>query len=362
MEHSVKKANILSLTFQEIERFVAEVGWKKYRAAQILAWLYARHVASFEEMSDLPADARSALAQRFDLIHPTIVQRQISVDGTEKFLLGLEDGNRIESVLIPQRKWLTLCISSQAGCTLDCSFCLTAEEKFNRNLKAHEIVGQLLTVGRLLPASNRITHIVLMGMGEPLANLTAVTEALLRMTSPMGLNLSPRRITVSTAGLAPQIDAFLNGPAPVNLSVSLNATTNAVRDRLMPKVNRLYPLETLLATCKSAPLPRRRRITFEYVLIEGVNDSLADAARLIRITQPIRCKINLIPFNPYPSSPYSRPSDERILQFQKRLLDAGLVATLRKSKGRDILAACGQLNSQNRPTDPIINTATGCIP
>ncbi len=351
MEHAPIKKNLLALTFQEMEVLVVGLGWKKYRATQILAWLYTRHAADFEEMTDLSADQRSRLAEQFDLFHPSILERQISVDGTEKFLLGLEDGNRIEAVLIPQRNWLTLCISSQAGCTLDCTFCLTAEEKLKRNLKAHEIIGQILAVSKTLPAERRITHVVLMGMGEPLANLAAVTEALLRMISPMGLCISPRRITVSTAGLAPQIQEFLNGPAPVNLSISLNATTNAVRDRLMPKVNRLYPLEMLLATCESLPLPRRRRITFEYVLLAGVNDSLEDAARLIRITHPIRCKINLIPFNPYPSSPYSRPSDEQILRFQRRLSEAGLTATLRKSKGQDILAACGQLNSQNRSTE-----------
>jgi len=341
------KPNLLAFTFQEIEALVADLGWKRYRATQILTWLYARRATHFEEMSDLPADNRERLAQRFALFHPSILKRQLSSDGTEKFLLGLEDGERIESVLIPQRRWLTLCISSQAGCTLDCTFCLTAEEKLKRNLKAHEIIGQILAVWRLLPDSRRITHVVLMGMGEPLANLAAVTEALLRMISPMGLSLSPRRITISTAGLVPQMRDFFNGPAPVNLSISLNATTNGLRDQLMPKVNRLYPLETLLAACQSAPLPRRRRLTFEYVLLAGVNDTLADAARLIRITAAIRCKINLIPFNSYPSSPYARPSDEQILRFQGRLLEAGLTATLRKSKGADILAACGQLNSQH---------------
>ncbi len=339
-------ANLLNLSFQEIASLVADLGWTKYRVRQILAWLYQRRAARIAQMTDLSKSDRARLSERFEVDHLDITTRQKSADGTEKFLLALADGNQIESVLIPEARRLTLCISSQAGCSLDCGFCLTALEKLKRNLKAHEIVGQVLAVEQTLPQNTRITNVVLMGMGEPLANLAQVTEALSRMTSPLGLNLSPRRVTLSTAGLVPQMRAFWAGAPPINLSVSLNATTDAVRNQIMPAVNRLYPLETLLAACREAPLPSRRRVTFEYVLLAGVNDLPEDAARLIRLTHGIRCKINLIPFNPFPSSPYRRPSDAHILAFQRALHAGGLTATLRKSRGVDILAACGQLNSE----------------
>lgn len=360
---SADRKNLLSLTFEEIEALVVRLGWKKYRAKQILSWLYPRHVGEIDEMTDLSKADRALLSEEAALHHLEIVTRLKSADGTEKFLLQLDDGNKIESVLIPdspQRAGplgtpekagrLTLCISSQAGCTLDCGFCLTAQEKLKRNLKAEEIVGQILTVQRTLPADTRITNIVMMGMGEPMANLPHVIESLKRMVSPLGLGFSPRRVTVSTAGLVPQILQFWKGSVPVNISISLNATTDEVRDRIMPKVNRLYPLDELLAACKSFPLPARRRITFEYVLLSGVNDSLEDAVRLTKLTKGIRCKINLIPFNEFPASPYRRPSDEQVLRFQNVLHHAGLTATIRKSKGRDILAACGQLTSvANQP-------------
>jgi 23S rRNA (adenine2503-C2)-methyltransferase len=299
-----------------------------------------------DQMTDVAKAARLELASRFDIRHLTPTLRQKSSDGTEKFLFALEDGNQIESVLIPERRRLTLCISSQAGCTLDCKFCLTAEQKFKRNLKAHEIVGQVLAVEQTLPEEMRITNVVLMGMGEPLANLPQVTEAIARMTADFGMNISPRRITLSTAGLVPQMIQFWKGKSGVNLSVSLNATTDAVRDQIMPAVNQLYPISTLLDACRNAPIPPRRRITFEYVLLAGVNDSLEDAARLIRLTHGIPCKINLIAFNPYDDSPYRRPSNPQVLAFQSALHAAGYIVTVRKSRGPDILAACGQLNSE----------------
>jgi len=341
----MKKTNLIALRFQEVEEFVAHLGWKRYRAKQILAWIYERHAACFEEMTDLSKTDRLLLDARAELYHLEIITRLKSVDGTEKFLFGLKDGRQIESVLIPDEERLTLCISSQAGCTLDCTFCLTAQEGLKRNLKAEEIINQVLTIQGLLPEGKRVTNIVLMGMGEPLANLPQVTEAVIKMISPVGLGLSPRRVTISTAGLVPQILALWKGPVPVNLSISLNATTNALRDQIMPKINRLYPLEKLMSACRSFPLPARRRITFEYVLFSGINDSLEDAARLIQLTKGIRCKINLIPYNPYPGSPYSRTPDDQMLKFQNLLLRARLTTTIRKSRGGDILAACGQLSS-----------------
>jgi 23S rRNA (adenine2503-C2)-methyltransferase len=340
-----QKKNLISLTFGEVEALVLRLGWKKYRTKQILSWIYARHIDQIEEMTDLSKSDRALLSEQVALYHLEIVTRLKSTDGTEKFLLRLDDGNRIEAVLIPGDDRLTLCISSQAGCTLDCGFCLTAEEKLKRNLKAEEIIDQVLTVQQTLSAGTRITNVVMMGMGEPLANLPQVIEALKRMISPLGLGFSPRKITVSTAGLVPQILQLWKESVPVNLSISLNATTNETRDQIMPKVNRLYPLEQLLAACKAFPLPARRRITFEYVLLSGVNDSLEDAVRLTRLAKGIRCKINLIPFNEFPTSPYRRPADEQVLRFQNILHHAGLTATIRKSKGSDILAACGQLTS-----------------
>jgi len=345
MGMNAERKNLLSLTFEEIEALVLRLGWKKYRAKQILSWVYARRIGNIEEMTDLSKADRALLAEEVTIDHLQIVTHLKSTDGTEKFLLQLDDGNRIEAVLIPGEDRLTLCISSQAGCTLDCGFCLTAQEKLKRNLKAGEIVDQILTVQRTLSPETRMTNIVMMGMGEPMANLPQVTESLRRMVSPLGLGFSPRRVTVSTAGLVPQILQFWKEAVPVNISISLNATTNKVRDQIMPKVNRLYPLEELLAACHFFPLSARRRITFEYVLLSGVNDSLEDAVRLTKLTKGIRCKINLIPFNEFPASPYRRPSDEQVLRFRNILHHAGLTATVRKSKGRDILAACGQLTS-----------------
>ena len=341
------KQNLLSLSFSEMEAFIEEIGFKKYRAKQVLSWIYQKQAQSIDEMTDLSKLDRALLSEKATLLPLKIVTRQKSSDGTEKFLLELSDGNKIESVSIPEEKRFTVCISTQAGCTLDCTFCLTALEKLKRNLKAYELLDQVITVQRAFP-ERKITNVVLMGMGEPLANLSAVTEAVGRMVSPMGFGISPRKITVSTAGLVPQIEQFLKGEIQANLSISLNATTDAVRNKIMPKVNKLYPISVLLEALKRTPLPSRRRVTFEYVLLAGVNDSVADAVRLIRLSHGIRCKINLIPFNEFPESVYRRPSDEKIEQFQKTLLKGGLVATLRKNRGQDILAACGQLRGENK--------------
>jgi len=342
------KQNLLALSFSEMETFVQQIGFKKYRAKQILSWIYQKWVKSIDEMTDLSLTDRALLSEKAEILPLKIVTRQKSSDGTEKFLLGLEDGNKIEAVFLPEERRLTLCISTQAGCTLDCTFCLTALEKLKRNLKVSEIMDQVLTVQREHP-ERRISNIVFMGMGEPMANLPAVTEAVQRMISPTGFGISPRKITVSTAGLVPQIEQFLASNEPqANLSISLNATTDKVRDQIMPKVNKLYPIKVLLDALKKASLLSRRRVTFEYVLLAGVNDSLADAIRLVRLAHGIRCKFNLIPFNEFPESHYRRPSDEQIENFQKTLLKGGLVATLRKNRGRDILAACGQLSGENK--------------
>lgn len=270
------------------------------------------------------------------------MDRRTSSDGTGKFLFGLDDGESIESVLIPDDDRLTLCISSQAGCAMGCRFCLTGRMGLKRNLRAHEIADQVISACRLI-APAKITNVVFMGMGEPLANFDHVAEALWRITELM--RISPRRITVSTSGVAPKIPELGEKAPAVNLAVSLNATTDTVRSRLMP-VNKAYPLRVLLDACRAFPLPARRRITFEYVLLGGVNDTPEDAKRLAKLLKGIPSKVNLIPFNPYQEAEFGRPDDRRVLEFQDILVAAHITALIRKSKGRDILAACGQLKAK----------------
>ncbi|HET8580139.1 MAG TPA: 23S rRNA (adenine(2503)-C(2))-methyltransferase RlmN, partial [Nitrospiraceae bacterium] len=264
----------------------------------------------------------------------------------------------VESVLISDAGRLTLCLSTQVGCTLDCRFCLTGQMGLKRNLRAHEIVDQVLTVQDHLEARERLTNLVLMGMGEPLANLEAVSEAITRLTdSSWGLGIAARRITLSTAGLAPRLkDVAALG---VNLAVSLNATTNEERDRLMPTVNRLYPLEELLAACRDYVLLPHRRLTFEYVLLADVNDREQNAKRLTKLLNGLSCKVNLIPFNEFPGSPFKRPTDSAVLRFQTVLRRAGLDVFVRKSKGRDVLGACGQLGHLDGNQEPALLTLAG---
>jgi 23S rRNA (adenine2503-C2)-methyltransferase len=259
-------------------------------------------------------------------------------------VLKLEDGLEVEAVLIPDEGRLTLCLSTQVGCTLDCGFCLTGTMGLSRNLKPHEIIEQVLTAQEQLEQGERLSNMVFMGMGEPLANLHALSAAVRRLTNRQwGLGWSPRRITVSTAGLASRLKEV--APLGVNLAVSLNATTDEQRARLMPAVNGIAPLKTLLAACRRYPLPPHRRLTFEYVLLAGVNDREADAERLVKLVRHIKCKVNLIPFNPFPDSAFRRPSDSDILAFQSIVRAAGIDVFIRKSRGRDVLGACGQLGA-----------------
>jgi 23S rRNA (adenine2503-C2)-methyltransferase len=338
--------NLKQLSFEEFDGFTHDLGWPKYRAQQLRDWIYKKHVSRFDAMTNLSKKDRAVLETRAWIGEPELVRRQRSTDGTQKLLFRMADSQEIESVLIPDEDRNTLCISTQVGCTLDCTFCLTGTMGLLRNLKAHEIVDQVLWVLRDLESGDPLTNVVLMGMGEPLANYREVTEALKRLTHPKMVGLSPRRITLSTSGLVPQIKRLGESGLNVNLAVSLNATTNAVRERLMPAVNKQYPLETLLQACRDYPLPPRRRIFFEYVLLKGVNDSEEDARRLLRLVKGLRCKVNLIPFNDYPGAPFGRPDDETVLCFQKILIEGHLTAFIRKSRGRDILAACGQLRTQ----------------
>jgi 23S rRNA (adenine2503-C2)-methyltransferase len=338
---------LLSLSESDMAGLVAGLGWPAYRTGQILRWLYQRRARTIPEMTDLSQADRATLSARTRIgrISDCVVFR--SVDSTRKLVLKLEDGLEVEAVLIPEDRRLTLCVSTQVGCTLDCGFCLTGTMGLKRNLKPHEIIEQVLTAQDYLEADERLSNLVFMGMGEPLANLNAMSEAIRRLTnSTWGLGWSPRRITVSTAGLASRLNDVAS--LGVNLAVSLNATTDEQRARLMPAVHGMASLKTLLAACRRYPLTPRRRLTFEYVLLAGVNDLEADARRLVTLIRGITCKVNLIPFNPFPGSVFRRPSDPDVLAFQSIVRAAGIDVFIRKSRGRDVLGACGQLGNLPR--------------
>jgi 23S rRNA (adenine2503-C2)-methyltransferase len=342
-----KILSIKHLTFDELKTTLGNMGLKGYRAGQITSWIYQHYALSFEEMTNIAKAERDQLAAVFSITAPSLLQVERSSDGTRKFLFGLEDGHTIESVLIPDDDRQTLCISSQVGCQQACRFCLTGQGGFTRNLVFSEIADQVIEVSRILKheGSRGITNIVLMGMGEPLANFEEVIKAIRVITSDRALGFSGRRLTLSTNGLIPEIEALGRADVKVNLAVSLNATTDETRDRIMP-VNRRYPLKDLLAACARFPLDPRRRITFEYVLLRGVNDSEDDALRLTRLLKGIKCKVNLIPFNPFPGSEFKRPDEAAVKRFQKILHDNHYTTLVRESRGRDISAACGQLRER----------------
>jgi len=329
------------LTPAALRAWLRAEGLPAFRATQILSWVYQRDVASLDAMTDVGRRLRAGLAEAFALpgLAPSEVAR--SVDDTRKLLFTLERGRAIESVIIPDPPRITACISSQAGCAMGCDFCATAQLGLQRHLTAAEIAGQVCAVRRALEPHERLSNVVFMGMGEPLANYDNVVEAIEILTAPWGFGLSGRRVTVSTVGLLPQLQRLVR-ETPVSIAVSLTATTDALRNRLMP-VNKRYPLAELMATCRALPLAQRRRVTFEYVLLAGVNDADADAARLVTLLHGIRSKVNLIPFNPFPGSPYSPPPLAVIDRFKHRLLSSGINASARVTRGRDIQAACGQL-------------------
>ncbi len=331
--------NLLSLDFQNMASLVARLGWPSYRTKQILQWIYQRRMRDVAGMSNLSLKDRETLGHKAvvgRLQAPRLFQ---SVDGTQKFLFSLHDGLTVESVLIPDGERLTQCVSTQVGCTLDCRFCVTGQMGLKRNLKAHEIVDQILTAQ---DRHRRITSLVFMGMGEPLANFDELSEALIRLTNTdWGVGFPKRRITISTAGFSPRLHDVAN--LGVNLAISLNASTSEQRDRLMPMMNRLFPLPELLAACRAYPVPANRSLTFEYVLLEGENDSASDAVRLSRLLRGIHCKINLIPFNEFPNSPFRRPPDPVIATFQTILRQQGYDVFIRQTRGRDVWGACGQL-------------------
>jgi 23S rRNA (adenine2503-C2)-methyltransferase len=341
----VRRPHLRSLRLEDIEAWVARRGLEPYRANQIAGWLYNRPLSPVADMHNLPKPLREALEKDFDCSLPVVVTRSRSNDGTTKLLVGLTDERVVESVLIPRDERLTLCISSQVGCALDCKFCATATLGLLRNLDASEIVAQVM-LARREAAPHPITNFVFMGMGEPLANYDQLVRAIEIMTARWGLGISPRRITVSTVGLVPQLERLVRD-TNVHVAISLSAARDELRDRIMP-VNRRWPLNELIGACKRLDLPRRKRITFEYVMLAGVNDAVEDADDVVRLTHGLAVKVNLIPFNPYAGCDFERASDERIEAFQLRLLAAGVHATVRKSRGRDIEAACGQLAAAAR--------------
>lgn len=346
MTPDANNINLLGLPQSRLEAFFAEIGEKPYRARQVMQWMHRRGVDCFDEMTDLSIALRSRLPLLASVTLPEVISEQTSADGTVKWLFASGAGQAVETVFIPEPGRGTLCISSQVGCALDCAFCATGAQGFNRNLTAAEIVGQVCHANRTLPRRGNgdaaVTNVVFMGMGEPLANYRNVLPAVELLISDRGYGLSRRRVTVSTSGLVPQIER-LGEDCNVSLAVSMHAPDNELRDRLVP-INRVHPLEELLDACwRYAARRTNRFITFEYVMLDGVNDSLQHADRLASLLSNRPAKVNLIPFNPFGGTAFRRSAPAVIERFQARLRQTGLVTTTRKTRGDDIDAACGQL-------------------
>ncbi len=351
--NSTVAVNLAELELSELEQFLADRGHDRFHARQIYRWLYRRGVSAFAQMSDLSKTLRASLEAEIVVATPRVVDRQRSADGTEKFVMevGARDTRRIESVFIPDTPAMTFCISTQVGCAIGCAFCLTGKMGLVRNLTAGEIVGQVRVLAQTLSLLETRFNIVLMGMGEPLHNYDETMKALRILADPSGLAISPRRITLSTVGLVPALDRLAAEPLMPNLAISLHATTEEQRDRLVP-LNRRYRIEDVIAACRRFPVKRRDRITFEYVLLDGVNDTPEDARRLVRLLAGIRAKVNLIPLNEAAGIPFGRPSDQRVDAFAQVLADHRLTVSVRKSRGRDIRAACGQLIVEGQKRSP----------
>ncbi|MEE4330798.1 MAG: 23S rRNA (adenine(2503)-C(2))-methyltransferase RlmN [Wenzhouxiangella sp.] len=341
-----ERTNLLGLDRAALERFFAELGEKPFRARQVLQWVYQRGVADFDAMTDLSRSLRDRLAAVAEISAPRVIREQRSADGTVKWLLAVQGGSAVEAVFIPEPSRGTLCISSQVGCMLNCTFCSTATQGFKRNLSGSEIIGQVWHAVNALAdprlGERKVTNVVFMGMGEPLLNLEAVGASLSLLRDDLAYGLASRRVTISTAGVVPGIDHLAHGEE-FALAVSLHAPDDELRTRLVP-LNRKYPLVELMAACKRfVSVHHRRSITFEYTMIDGVNDGRAQARGLVRLLNGLPCKINLIPFNPFPGTPFRPSSDEAIYEFQKVTRAAGIITTVRKTRGEDIDAACGQL-------------------
>ena len=351
MQNHQDTPNLNGMSLDEIEGFIARLGKKKYRARQIMKWIHRSGAVSFDEMTNLSKAFREEISTLARITRPVIEEIQESEDGTKKVLFRLEDDCLIESVLIRERNHWTQCISTQAGCAMGCRFCLTGRHGLKRNLLPSEIVGQVTSLRFNTPEGDDIKNIVMMGMGEPLANYENVLTAIGIITSDTGPGFSKRKITVSTCGITPMIRR-LGEDASVNLAVSLNAPDDRRRTYLMP-VNKKFPLKGLIDACRHYPMPRRRMITFEYILMDGVNDSAQDARELASLLRGVHCKFNLIPFNEFPGSDFKRPPDKKVRAFQDILIQEHYTTMTRPSKGGDILAACGQLSGHRREFPPL---------
>jgi 23S rRNA (adenine2503-C2)-methyltransferase len=338
--------NFLGTSEKTLNKYFVEWDVEPYRVHQIFTWVYHKEVRSFDLMTNLSKSLRQKLNENFYFSLPSLQEKFSSQDGSIKYLFALEDGSTIESVWMPSDDRKTLCISTQVGCRLACSFCMTATLGLKRNLTAGEIIGQILRVNEDLDEKNRITNIVVMGMGEPLDNYQPLVDALRLMVSPECMKISNRKITLSTSGLVDKIKDFQEENIHVNLAISLNATRDEVRDQIMP-INKKYPIDVLLDTLRNYPLKPNRKLTFEYVLLAGINDTDEDAKRLARLLKGIPSKINLIPFNRIEPSDYHPPSESRVLSFQNYLLSQNYSVFIRKNRGTDILGACGQLAAQS---------------
>lgn len=336
------KINLLDFDRQGLQRFFADIGEKPFRATQLMKWVYQQEITDFDLMTNFSKDLRAYLGTHCQLNFPEIALEKQASDGTIKWLLKMSCGNRVETVFIPEQNRGTLCVSSQVGCALACSFCSTAQQGFNRNLKTAEIIAQLSVAQQRLGAEQKITNVVMMGMGEPLLNFDNVVAAMNLMMDDFAYGLSKRRVTISTSGVVPAMYR-LTQACDVSMAVSLHAVRDDLRDQLVP-INKKYPLQELLQACRHfVDFAPRRHITFEYVMLDGINDSLADARAMLKLLHDVPCKINLIPFNPLPQSDYQCSPAQTIEQFRNILHRGGLVTTVRKTRGEDIDAACGQL-------------------
>jgi 23S rRNA (adenine2503-C2)-methyltransferase len=341
LDRTDDRVELMGMSMVEIEEFATTVlDEKKFRGRQLFKWMYQKRVVDFDLMTNVAKPVRRRLAEIAKISRFDVLAAPQSVDGTIKLLFGLHDGLKIESVLIPEEKRMTICISSQVGCNLGCDFCVTAKGGFTRNLTKAEILGQIVQAQEYSP-ERPITNVVLMGMGEPLLNLTNVVESMETAQNTDGLGLSHRKITLSTVGLVPQLEK-LGRMSRINLAVSLHGSTDENRSALMP-VNDKYSIHDLIAALKKYPLPHRKQITIEYILLRGINDDTEDAFRLAKLLRGVRCKVNLIPYNDNPFTDYKRPSDRDIVAYQEELMRHGIHTVVRLNRGGDIAAACGQL-------------------
>ena len=354
MESSAK-LDFYSHTLAALQGHFLGTGKEKFRAQQVFKWVYEKNVTDVNQMTNLSKSFRENLKETFDFKLPEMVERKISVDGTRKYLFDVGNGQTVEAVLIPADDRKTLCLSSEVGCNMACKFCFTGKQKLKKRLTAGEIVGQFIQVKNDLGEEDRVTNIVFMGMGEPLDNTNAVFDAIDIFKSDFGLNIGRKKITVSTSGLVPQMPLITQ--SGTRLAVSLNAPNDEVRNKIMP-INKKYPLEMLMAACLEYTDATKDRVTFEYVLLKDVTDSIEDAKQVAKLVKKIPCKINLIPFNEHPDSGYQRPPRNRVFNFQRYLLDKGFHVTIRRTMGRDIFAACGQLTSiyEGRPQQQDVST------